>query len=634
MDEMTIYVPQTPEQFAEALELASAQELIIGKHSNSVVQSPLFNAVTALYLLTKRDTLVSIETFNDALVTIQNVEALQTLYARGKAAGYYGIAVDKETKKRYRMETPEFEAVLKEKGMVNFDRFYSGRLLFSAILPADFSFEKGSLYIVRGIMMGGELYKGGEMVATKSLVQAIVNDYDNIVAARMIDDATRIATVYNETVGLTVGIDDITENDTETMTLKELRKVAKNAKITNYEDKTKIELIEELKEKKIPIPVVKSLKEKVDENWTKTVAALEGLGPEKEDAEEESERKEQIIKIFNDFNNATARIADEYMRPTSSLMAMYLSGAKGSLTNAQRIFATTSAQFYRGGIAENNLSAGRSSIYTPRNSTNPEAYGLSRNSFLEGFTPIGYLFHSIAGREGLTNTQTSTSEAGVAFQSLIKSLENIKVTIFGDIRDNANNVISFAVPFNPQDLQPVKIVGKDVLAVVDINRMALKINVKNGFGKNGEVIPQVPVEQQRVLKLSRPEITKLIDFSRQTSTTISIKDRSGKEYRENVSYYEPIKDIKDRITTKHGVTDINLVYKGKALDDDKYLSDYISVPSNEDVMYIAANQGNVALNMNPNQIPSEFKQGEDYNALSYVDTEGNVRRIFKITANK
>src|SRR5690606_600202 len=122
----------------------------------------------------------------------------------------------------------------------------------------------------------------------------------------------------------------------------------------------------------------------------------------------------------------------------------------------------------------------------------PEAYGLSRNSFLQGYTPIGYLFHSIAGREGLSNTQTSTLEAGVAFQSLIKSLENIKVSLFGDIRDNANNMISFAVPFNPQDLQPVKIRGKDVLSVVDINRMALKLNVKNGFGKNSEVIPKIP----------------------------------------------------------------------------------------------------------------------------------------------
>src|SRR5690606_21409236 len=163
-----------------------------------------------------------------------NVDALQTLYARAKAAGYTGIAIDKETRQRYKMETPEFEQAVKEKGMGQFNRFYSGRMLFSAILPEDFAFEKGSLYIVRGIMMGGELYKGGEMVATKALVQAIVNDYGNQVAARMIEDATRIATVYNATVGLTVGIDDITENDTETMTLKELRKAAKDAKVENY----------------------------------------------------------------------------------------------------------------------------------------------------------------------------------------------------------------------------------------------------------------------------------------------------------------------------------------------------------------------------------------------------------------
>src|SRR5690606_7538706 len=165
--------------------------------------------------------------------------------------------------------------------------------------------------------------------------------------------------------------------------------------------------------------------------------------------------------------------------------------------------------------------------------------------------------------------------------------------------------------------------------------MALKLNVKNGFGKNSEVIPKIPAEQQRMLKLTRPDITKLIDMSRQTSTVVTIKDRNGNVYRENVSYYEPIQDIKERIRKKHNLVGmLSLMYKGNEVEDNKFLSDYMKVLSNDDTMYIASNQGSLSLQLRPDEIPVFNDKEEKPTALSDVDSDGNVRRIFAITPRK
>lgn len=657
MDEMTIYAPQTPEQWAEALELASAQELIIAKHSISVAQSPLFNSISSLFVMTKRDTLIPIETFFDALTTVENVEALQTLFTRGAAAGYYGTAIDNDTGIQYSMASDEYKNLILQKGLQSIDRYYPGRLLFSSTLPEDFVFEKGQVRIVRGILTDGD------MIVTKGIVQAIVNDYGNSVAARFINDATKIATIYNETIGLTVGINDITPEDTEKMYLNELRDLASKNKI-EIVNKNRQQLIIELKAKKVAIPPMLSLKDRLDEVWNKTSTALFALGDERQNPEEEAERRLQITKIFDDYNNATARLAKLSMRPESSLTTMFVSGAKGSETNAQRMFATTSAQFYRGGLPEQNLSAGRSTIYAPRNSKNPAAYGLSRQSFLQGYDPMGYGFHSASGREGLTDTQTGTSDAGVIFQALIKAMENITVSFFGDVRDNQNNIYSYAYPFNAQDMQSVKIEGRDVLSCLDINRMAMKINSKKGFGKNGEKLPALPKDQVRLI-VTKPEITKLIDMSRNTTTSLTFRDKNGllrnsenKIISEIVNYFEPIREIKERISSKNNIPieSINFVYKGQTLEDKNFLSDYIKVQTNEETLSISLNQGTIALQMLTQNVPAWFVKGETYtkdekgnaiippvkateksedpNSLSYVDNQGNVRRVFGLTFRK
>lgn len=640
MDEMTIYVPQTPEQIAEARELASASELIIAKHSISVSQSPLFNALSALYIMTKRNVVVSMETFNDALVTIGNVEALQSLSARGRASGYTGYAIDKNTGERYILDTPEFAEVIKKNGLFNYERYFSGRLLFSSILPADFSFEKGNVRIVRGILVDGE------MTVIKNIVQALVNDYSSDIAAQFINDATSIATIFNETIGLTVGIDDITPEDPNIIYLNELRALAVKSQIEGADLKNREQLIKELKAKNVELPIVKTLDQKIDEWWNKVVSKMDII-----DMTNIEKMREEILDLFNDYNNATAKIAEDSMRMTSSLLTMLLSTAKGSRTNAQRAFATGSAHLYRGGLAEFNLNGRRSSFYAPESSRNPAAYGLTRNSYLRGYTPMDFSFQATAGREGMTDTQTGTSEAGTSFQALIKGLENYTVTIYGDIRDNGNNILSHAYPFNPQNMEPVKIENKDVFSFVDLSRVAARSNAKYGYGKNGVALTPIPTDQVRVLKLSKPDITKLIDMSRTTETTLTIRSKDGKLYREHASYFEPIGEIKERIAEKNNIPaeNFSLVYKGQALEDKKFLSDYIPVQSNEEVFSIASNQGSVILQTRAQDVPAWFRGREDTEgqvlgddedlgtgkgilAPSYVDKNGNVRRMFNVSS--
>lgn len=627
---MSIYVPQTPEQFAEAIELASASELIIGKHNIATIQAPLFNALTSLYLMTYKGTMVPIEDFNDAIMTVENTTALRTFFARGEAAGYTAmVKIENEEGEE------EFISVKDEKfeeyKNLGLKRYYSGRLLFSAVLPEDFYYNSGNVRVVRGILTEGPVTSKQVGASRGSMVQVLVNDYDNDTAAMFINDATNISMRFLDTVGFSVNIDDISPIDPNILSLRRIKEEARKLGIENVDKKSKDMLVKELEKANVEVPEFKPLKERLKEIWDKAVTEFEAVGPEREDIEEEEKRVDSINHIFDSYNNATAKLADEYMVPESTLRVMLTSGAKGSLMNAQRFYATAGAQKFRGSLPEANLNTGRTNIYTPRNSLNPASLGLSQKSFTEGFDPVEYLFHAIAGREGLTDTATQTAEAGEAFKALIKSLENLKVSHFGDVRDNANNIFSFAYPFSPQYMEFVSINNQSVVSAVDMKRMVEKLNAKKGFDKEGKKLTEIKY-QTRVLQLTKPDITKLIDNSRKTEVKVIIKDAKGNELTEKIDYFEPIEEIKERVAAKRGVkaSDLTFVYKGEILDDKKFLADYVNVMSNEEILRISYNQGTVSLFESKEVIKEggvELKAGQ-----SYVNPEGKVKRVFAVTA--
>lgn len=67
--------------------------------------------------------------------------------------------------------------------------------------------------------------------------------------------------------------------------------------------------------------------------------------------------------------------------------------------------------------------------------------GYAFSSFFKGLKPHEFFFHSMAGREGLSDTSIKTSHVGYLQRKLIKSLEDIVVKYDGTVRDSNNNLI-------------------------------------------------------------------------------------------------------------------------------------------------------------------------------------------------
>lgn len=590
-DEMSIYVPQTPEQFAEAIELSSATELIIGKHSIAPAQAPLFNAISSIYIMTMRETMVPIEEFYDALMSIRN--GVKTLFSRGKAFGYGEMVKDIRTNQYFLRDSKEGQKVEKENEVV--PRYYPGRLLFSAVLPDDFYYNENGANIVNGILVDGVLTSKHIGTARKSIVQVLINDYDNDVAADFINDATNISDAFMNNIGMTVGIDDILPQTSQQMTLHKIKEEAKKLGIST-EGKSKKQLAEEVEEKGGDVSEEKTLKQELDEIWEETVAEFETLGPVREDPDEEEERVKQINILFSNYNGKTANLANKYMLPESSLRTMLKSGAKGSLQNAQRIFATTGTQTYRGSLPEYNLAEGRTNIYTPKNSLDPMSLGLCRQSFVEGFDVREWLFHAISGREGLSDTATQTAEAGEAYKSLIKSMENLKVTVFGDVRDNNNSVYSFAYPFMPQYMEFTKVKEQNVVSVIDMKRLVGRVNAKKGVDSKGKKLPVVDYKY-RELQLPKYDLMKMIDAGKSETFTLKVKNEKGVEIEVKGDYYEPLGEVRKRVAEKRGlpVEDIQLRFKGVELDDTKFMADYTNQLTPDQKLTLATNKGSLAL---------------------------------------
>ena len=85
---------------------------------------------------------------------------------------------------------------------------------------------------------------------------------------------------------------------------------------------------------------------------------------------------------------------------------------------------------------------------------NPVAGGYANNRFLTGLNPSQFLFHCMAGREGLVDTVVKTSRSGYLQRCLIKFLEGVKVAYDHTVRDSDSSIVQFL--FGEDGLDPIK----------------------------------------------------------------------------------------------------------------------------------------------------------------------------------
>jgi DNA-directed RNA polymerase II subunit RPB1 len=134
-------------------------------------------------------------------------------------------------------------------------------------------------------------------------------------------------------------------------------------------------------------------------------------------------------------------VMDKVAPSVNSIYRMISAKSKGSETNLTQIMCCLGNQNVDG----RRLPLGFSRRTLPhfcKDDHSAEARGFVHSSFYAGLKPHEFFFHSMAGREGLSDTAIKTSKTGYIQRKLVKALEDISVKYDGSVRDSSDNLLS------------------------------------------------------------------------------------------------------------------------------------------------------------------------------------------------
>jgi DNA-directed RNA polymerase subunit A' len=368
-DEMNLHIMQTEEAQAEARHLAKVErQLLSPRHGHAIIK-PQEDHVSGLYLLTKDDSFFT------------KSEAASMLYLIGIT------------------ELPEPDG---PKGT------YSGKQLFSQLLPGDISLRVQSKLGEEIVIRNGKLIKGAvESKATEGeLLEKMFVLHGPEATKKFIDSATRLALEAISIQGLSVSLKDYSLSPKGEEKVREI-----NSKMDREIDN----LIMQYRNRSLERAPGMSLKE-----------TLEGL----------------IMEITSKTREDVGKVVETDLGLTNSSIIMAKIGARGSLLNAIQMSALVAQQTVR----NKRIARGyrkRILPYFKEGSITGRERGFVYSSFHKGLTPYEFLHHAMGGREALVNTAIRTARSGYMQRRLINALQDLVVFDDLTVRNADMSIIQF-----------------------------------------------------------------------------------------------------------------------------------------------------------------------------------------------
>jgi DNA-directed RNA polymerase subunit A' len=404
-DEMNLHVLQSEEARAEAKILMKVQEHILSPRFGGPVIGAIHDHITGAFLMT----------YKGARFTRDETSYLLSVVGRTG------------------LPKPDVKA--------DGQSFWSGKLLFSTILPEDLTVtfrasigsggdeEDAVVRIEKGKIREGVMDENAIGAFKGKLVDRIARDYGTERARQFIDDATRFAIATIMLRGFTTGIDD---EDIPQEAKDEIAEVLERAM------EEVAGLVEAYKAGELEQMPGRSLEETLE------VEAMKKLGRSRDDAGE---------------------IASRHLGLENSAVIMARSGARGSMLNLSQMAGSIGQQAVRG----ERISRGywkRTLPHFQPEDLGAEAKGFVRSSYKSGLSPTEYFFHSMGGREGLVDTAVRTSRSGYMQRRLINALEDLKVMEDRTVRNTASTIIQFR--FGEDGVDPMRSIGGEAVDLDDI----------------------------------------------------------------------------------------------------------------------------------------------------------------------
>jgi DNA-directed RNA polymerase subunit A' len=366
-DEMNLHIPQTLEAQAEAKYLMEVQDQIFSPRDGNVIIANGEDGVIGLYLLTQDET---------------RLDKDEAEYLLGAA----GIR-----------ELPKAER----------DGTFSGKKIFSMVLPRGLNFESQGFVIKDSELVEGSANKkvygsGGSNRLFAAIAMQCGFDALRVFLAK----SSRLAYAYATLSGATIGVKDYVSSE-ETKKEKERLIAETEANVAS--------LIQQYKSKKLEPLLGMTLRQSL----------------------------EQTIMVELDIaRNKAIQLLSKNVDKSNFAMLMANSGARGSILNFEQMSMFLGQQASReGGRIKRGYYTNRVVPHIARNDTSAEARGFVKNSFLDGLTPIEMLMHAVGGRGTVIQKGLLTQRSGYLQRRLANALQDYYVVHDNSVRDVNNNII-------------------------------------------------------------------------------------------------------------------------------------------------------------------------------------------------
>ncbi|OUJ18935.1 DNA-directed RNA polymerase subunit A' [Methanonatronarchaeum thermophilum] len=388
-DEMNLHVLQGEEARAEAEVLMEVQEHLISPRFGAPIIGGIHDHITGSFMLTRKGT------------HLDKDDAIELL----RMADIYSLP----------------EPQTKENG----EEYWTGKQIFSQVLPNDLSLKyRGELCencneckqieceneayikIENGELKSGVIDEKAFGAFSGVILDRVVRDYGSDRALKFLNDVTRLAIRSITKFGFSIGIDD-----------EDLPKEAEDQ--------------------------IERIVEKAEEEVDKLVDTYER--GELEPIPGRSIEETLEMKIMQTLGNArdkTGKVAEQHLGMDNAGVVMAVSGARGSMLNLTQMTASVGQQSVRGerinrGYEKRTLSA------FERDDLGATARGFVYSSYKDGLSPTEFFMHAMGGREGLVDTAVRTAQSGYMQRRLINSLQDLKISEDGTVRNTSDDIIQF-----------------------------------------------------------------------------------------------------------------------------------------------------------------------------------------------
>jgi len=289
------------------------------------------------------------------------------------------------------------------------DKIYPGKEVYSTIIPKKINMFKGDatktiISIKNGQIMDGRIVDAVIGAKKKNnLIQLVLDEYGVEGCVNILDNITRLVNNFNLFHGMTVGVGDL---DVSYNLIQRMYQVFQTKKtevkhdITEYENNPDM-LDEELFET--------SIKQKLDII------------------------RDDIGKLI--FNN---------LKPNNNVKIMNECGSKGSILNIGQMCGCVGNQDFQGSRMPKSYNE-RTLPYFFKNDDSAEARGFIEGSYLNGINLSEFIFHHVAGREGLIDQalKSVTPDTKIMIKDSNDDIKCVKIGQFiDDLMTNNSLVIN------------------------------------------------------------------------------------------------------------------------------------------------------------------------------------------------